>query len=487
MSKSEVEKSMKVLIVGAGKAGSLLAEDINNNNNIPFTVVAFADDDPEKIGKKVAGVEVTGTTSEVASITSATGAEEVWFAIPASRGSVIRRIVQNDMTKRIKYRILPHTAEVLAQPYKEDYIKFIRPVEPIDLVGGEIDKDEQADLKKAFKGRTVMITGAAGSIGSELSRQAALYGAEKVVFYDWWENGMFYLRNELIENYPSGNFEFIIGDVKDSRRVNTVMKLHKPDTVFHAAAYKHVPLMEDNPTEAIRNNIIGTKTVGDAAIRNGVDKFVLVSTDKAVNPTNVMGATKRAAEKMIHILSESQDTTKFCAVRFGNVANSNGSVLPIFKRQIERGGPVTVTHKDITRFFMTIPEAVHLILRAWIMGENNDLFVLDMGEPIKIYDLAKWVIAINGYIPEVDIKIDITGLRPGEKLYEEVLVKQEDTTRTKVNTIFKTKNYLEFDRIKFLYNLSYIEDLIKTKDYNELDLKKALQGMISTYSPAKHS
>jgi FlaA1/EpsC-like NDP-sugar epimerase len=242
--------------------------------------------------------------------------------------------------------------------------------------------------------------------------------------------------------------------------------------------------MEANPSEAIKNNIIGTKIVGEAAIRNNVKKFVLVSSDKAVNPTNVMGATKRGAEKIIHILAESQSETIFCAVRFGNVANSNGSVMPLFERQIEKGGPLTVTHKNVTRYFMTIPEAVHLILKAWIMGENNDLFVLDMGEPIKIYDLARWIIAINGYIPETDIKIEVVGLRPGEKLYEELLVNEESTSSTVVEGIFKTKNYLSFDRLKFLNNLTYIEESLESEDFDGNDIKNHLKLMISTYHPS---
>jgi FlaA1/EpsC-like NDP-sugar epimerase len=480
------QKEIDIIIVGAGKAGSLLAEDVNKSVDVPFRAVAFVDDDTTKVGKKVSNVEVLGTTNQIASAIKKTDAEEVWFAIPSARGSVIRKVVSDNLDKRITYRILPRASEVLAQPFKEDYLRFIRKVDPIDLVGGEINKDDLDDIKKAFKGKTIMITGAAGSIGSELSRQAALYGAKKVIYFDWWENGTFDLRNQLIESYPDGDFEFIIGDIKDKKRISSVIQKFRPHTIFHAAAYKHVPLMEDNPAEAIKNNILGTKTVGEAAIRYGVKKFVLVSSDKAVNPTNVMGATKRAAEKTIHILAESQDTTTFCAVRFGNVANSNGSVMPIFKRQIEKGGPITVTHKDITRYFMTIPEAVHLILKAWIMGDNNDLFVLDMGEPIKIYELAQWIIAVNGYIPNVDIKLEVTGLRPGEKLFEELLVDEESVSHTKVSNIFKTQNYLNFDRVKFLYNLTYLDESLENRDFESKDVKAHLQQMISTYKPAKH-
>lgn len=263
------------------------------------------------------------------------------------------------------------------------------------------------------------------------------------------------------------------------------MKTYRPTTVFHAAAYKHVPLMEHNPSEAIKNNIIGTRNVAELAIKHKAKKFILVSSDKAVNPTNIMGATKRAAEKVIHILAESQTETSLCAVRFGNVINSNGSAIPIFEKQIEKGGPVTVTHKEITRYFMTIPEAVHLILQSWVMGKNNDLFVLDMGEPIKIFDLARLLIALQGYEPEVDIKIKITGLRPGEKLYEEVLVKEEETSSTAVKKIFRTQNYMSFDKLAFLHNLNLLIESLEEEGLNTESLKKRLQEMISTYKPSR--
>jgi len=328
-----------------------------------------------------------------------------------------------------------------------------------------------------------MITGAAGSIGSELSRQLAAHKARRLIFYDWWENGMFELRNQLLEAHPKGNYEFIIGDIKDRKKMNQVMKMYRPDTVFHAAAYKHVPLMEYNPAEAIKNNILGTKTVAEIAIKHRVKKFILISTDKAVNPTNIMGATKRSAEMVIHILAQSQPDTILCAVRFGNVINSNGSAIPIFQKQIEKGGPVTVTHREITRYFMTIPEAVHLVLQSWIMGENNDLFVLDMGEPVKIYDLARLLIALQGYIPDEDIKIDIVGLRPGEKLYEEVLVKEEETQSTPISKLFRTKNYLDFDRLRFLYGLGLLLESVEENGLHVEELRARLKSMVSTYQP----
>ena len=480
---SNDDKNIKLLIVGAGKAGELLSADIAASNELSFDVVGFVDDKPEKQGIEINGVKVYGTIADLPRVVEETGATEILIAIPSQRGEIVRRVVQSANGKHLVFRILPRIAEVLAQDYEEDYLKFIRKVETGDLVGGEIPKADQQILRDNMREEVVLITGAAGSIGSELSRQVSLYQAKKVVFYDWWENGMFELRNQILESYPDGDFEFVIGDIKDKTKINLIMRKYRPTSVFHAAAYKHVPLMESNAAEAVKNNIVGTKILAEASVRYKVKKFVLVSTDKAVNPTNVMGATKRAAEKVIHLTAETQSETKFCAVRFGNVANSNGSVIPFFERLLNKGGPLPVTHPEITRFFMTIPEAVHLILRAWTMGENNDLFVLDMGESIKIHDLAKWMIILNGYVPDEDIKIVISGLRPGEKLYEEVLVQEEEVASTPVHNVFRTKNYLNFDRLAFLSNLSFLVDSLEEDQLDPKEVKKRLRGMISTYHP----
>jgi FlaA1/EpsC-like NDP-sugar epimerase len=478
--------SVKILIIGAGKAGELIAKSILNATDSSFEIVGFIDDNLNLQGKKVENFEVLGSTADVKKIILEHEVEELLIALPSERGEVIRRIINNTEGCKVTYKILPRDSEVLFQNYEEDYLKHIRRVAPEDLLGGVINKSDQKSIAKSIVNEVIMITGAAGSIGSELSRQIALYGAKKVVFYDWWENGVFDLRNQVLEINPDGRYEFVIGDMKDRKRINAVMKEFKPSSVFHAGAYKHVPLMEDNPAEAIKNNIFGTKIVAEAAIRNGVKKFVLVSSDKAVNPTNVMGATKRGAEKVINILSESQNTTTFCAVRFGNVINSNGSVIPFFNKQIEKGGPVTVTHKEVTRFFMTIPEACTLILKAWIMGENNDLFVLDMGEPIKIYDLAKTLIILNGYIPEEEIKINIIGLRPGEKLYEEVLVGEEETNATSVDKIFRTQNYMDYDKLAFMHGLEMLEEEVNDGLSDIDEIKQRLQELVPSFDPAKH-
>lgn len=474
---------VRIIIVGAGKAGELISQDIKKNKESAFEIVGFVDDDSKKIGKTIGGTKVLGSIENLSEIALANNAEELFIAIPSERGKSVRRIIEATTGLKLTYKILPRMSEVLMQDFKEDYVRYIRKVRPEDLLGGEILKSDQQDITDYAKGQTILITGAAGSIGSELSRQIAAHKAKKLVLYDWWENGIFELRSQLIEAHPDGDFEFIIGDVKDRRKLDQVMEAYKPTTVFHAAAYKHVPLMEDNPSEAVKNNILGTKTVAELSIKHKADKFILVSTDKAVNPTNIMGATKRAAEKVIHILAQSQSHTTLCAVRFGNVINSNGSAIPIFLKQINKGGPVTVTHKEMTRYFMTIPEAVHLILQSWVMGENNDLFVLDMGEPVRIYDLARMLIALEGYEPEKDIDIKIVGLRPGEKMYEEVLVKEEETESTAVKKVFRTKNYMSFDQLVFLNQLNQLLESITEEGLNRARIKDSLKKMISTYKP----
>jgi len=480
-------EKIKIIIVGGGKAGELISKEVINDKESPFEIIGFVDDDKRKQGIKINRISVLGKVADLRKIIESNNVQEIFIAIPSERGKVIRNIVENTMGLRVVYKILPRLSEVLLQDFKEDYLKYVRKVRAEDLLGGEILKADQHEITEFAKDQIIMITGAAGSIGSELSRQLVAYGAKKIILYDWWENGMFDLRNQLIENHSDSNIEFIIGDIKDRKKLDQVMRNFMPTTIFHTAAYKHVPLMEHNPAEAIKNNIIGTKTVAEIAIKHKVKKFVLVSSDKAVNPTNIMGATKRAAEKIINILSESQPDTVLCAVRFGNVINSNGSVIPTFERQIEKGGPVTVTHKEVTRYFMTIPEAVHLILQAWVMGRNNDLFVLDMGESIRVYELAKSLIALQGYEPEKDIKINIIGLRPGEKLYEEVLVDEEETTSTAIKKIFRTKNHMNFNKLAFLNNLNLVMESLEEDGLDINNLKNKVSLMVSTYSPDKEN
>ncbi len=480
--KMKNKDSIRLVIVGAGKAGELLSAEILNDKESTYEIVGFVDD---SVSGSINELNILGKISDLRSVVVSNEVEEILIAIPSERGRVTRDIVKKTAGLKLVYKVLPRLLEVLIQDFNEHYLKFVRLVTPEDLLGGEILKSDQKEITDFSNNQTVLITGAAGSIGSELSRQIAAHRAKKIIFYDWWENGMFDLQNQLLELYPELDCEFIIGDVKDGRKLDHVIETYQPTTIFHAAAYKHVPLMENNPSEAIKNNLIGTKTLAEIAIKYKVEKFILVSTDKAVNPTNIMGATKRAAEMMIHILASSQSTTIFCAVRFGNVINSNGSAIPTFKKQIIQGGPVTVTHKDVTRFFMTIPEAVHLILQTWVMGKNNDLFVLDMGESIKIIDLVRLLIVLDGYVPDEEVKIKITGLRPGEKLYEEVLVKEEEVRATSVKKIFRTTNYMNFDKLAYLSNLNLLIESIKADSLNTEYPRNMLKEMVSTYKPSK--
>lgn len=478
-----MKNKIQTLIVGAGDAGALIAKAIRNDAESGIDIVGFVDDDQTKTNTMVSEHKVLGTFSDIKSIVTEQNVEELLIAVPSQRGELVRKIVLETGGLGLVYKILPRSSEVLHQEYTEDYMRYIKKVSAEDLLGGEIKKSEQQEVDEFTKGKTILVTGAAGSIGSELSRQLVSYGVKKAIFYDWWENGIFDLSNQLKEIDPDIDVEFIIGDIKDKNKLSNILETYKPHTIFHAAAYKHVPLMEHNPAEAVKNNIFGTKLLAELAIQYNVSKFILVSTDKAVNPTNIMGATKRAAEKIINILSQNQDKTIFCAVRFGNVINSNGSAIPTFLKQIERGGPVTVTDKEMTRFFMTIPEAVHLILRSWVMGESNDLFVLDMGESVKIYDLATALIILEGYIPEEEIAIHIVGLRPGEKLYEEVLVKEEETMSTSIDKVFRTKNYMGFDPSKFLNNLFELTNIIENDDLDVPSIREHLKDTISTYKP----
>ena len=475
-------EKIRIIVAGAGKAGELVSAEILRNKDSGYQILGFVDDETSG---EVNGIPVLGVMSQIRQLVIDADVDEILIAMPSERGKLIRTILENTSGQGLVYKILPRSSEVLLQDFTDGYLRYVRRVKPEDLLGGEILKSDQQEITDFTAHQIILVTGAAGSIGSELSRQLAAHSATKIIFYDWWENGIFDLRNQLVELYPDSQHEFIIGDIKDRKRFDQVVKKYQPTTIFHAAAYKHVPLMEGNAAEAIKNNIIGTKTVAEVAIKYKVGKFVFISTDKAVNPTNIMGATKRAAEKMIHILASSQEATTFCVVRFGNVINSNGSAIPIFEKQIENGGPVTVTHRDVTRFFMTIPEAVNLVLQTWVMGENNDLFVLDMGEPVKIYELAKLLIILQGYIPEEEVKIKITGLRPGEKLYEEVLVKEEETKATIVNKIFRTTNYMSFDKLAFLNNLSFLAEEAESDTFNTEDLRIRLRRMVSTYKPNK--
>ncbi len=426
-------KKRNILIIGAGLAGKVLINEIRVNPSLHYNIVGLIDDDPKKVGQIVNGIKVLGTTLDIPDMAGDLKIDEIILAIPSLNNEQRKRILDVVASTTIKIKTLPSMMEMMNSDIN---VKTIRDVEITDLLGRKEIKINLNQLQKYYQEKTILVTGGGGSIGSELCRQLANLNPRKLVIVDIYENNAYDIQNELLRIYPDLNLETLIASVRDENKINFLFERIKPDLVFHAAAHKHVPLMETSPHEAVKNNVFGTLNIVKACDKYGVERMLLISTDKAVNPTNVMGASKRICEMIIQAYNKISKNTDYVAVRFGNVLGSNGSVIPLFKRQIKEGGPLTVTHRDITRFFMTIPEAVQLVLTAGSMAEGGEIFVLDMGEPIKIYNLAENLIRLSGYEPNVDIPIKVTGLRPGEKLYEELLMDEEGISKTENSMIF---------------------------------------------------
>jgi FlaA1/EpsC-like NDP-sugar epimerase len=417
----------RTLIVGAGQAGSLLLRDLSQHRNPEFEIVGLVDDDPMKHGMSLHGVRILGGCDRLPELVSDHHVEKVIIAIPSAPSKVINNIIVSCEKMKVQFKKLPGLADIL---HGKVTVSQIRDVEIEDLLGREPAVLEEAAIRSYLADKRVLITGAAGSIGSELCRQVAQFEPYKVIVLDSAETPLFHLEMELVDSHPDLRIVPVVGDVRNEKRMSAIFQEYSPQVVIHAAAYKHVPLMEYNPLEAIENNIQGSRVLADLADRFGVENFVMVSTDKAVNPTNVMGATKRAAELYIQALSQ-RSHTKYTTVRFGNVLGSNGSVIPLFKEQIRKGGPVVVTHPEITRYFMTIPEASQLVLQAACVGESGEISLLDMGEPVRIRELAEQLIRLSGLVPYKDVDIVFSGLRPGEKLYEELLLSGEGIQPTR--------------------------------------------------------
>ncbi|MBW9155781.1 polysaccharide biosynthesis protein [Clostridium tagluense] len=431
----QCDNNVNILIVGAGDAGALLVKEISKHSELKYYIVGLIDDDSSKKDKIINGIKVLGGRDKIISICQQEAVEEIIITMPSADFKTKTEILNICKKTKCKLKTIPGIYEIVDEKVN---ISELRDVNIEDLLGRDPVKLSTEDIDKYIKGKTILVTGGGGSIGSELCRQIAKFNPKKLIVLDIYENNAYDLQMELNYEFPQLNKEFIIASVRDIDRLKEIFENHKPDVVFHAAAHKHVPLMENNPAEAIKNNVIGTYNVVKCSHEAGVKRFVQISTDKAVNPTNIMGATKRFCELIIQAFDTISDT-EYVAVRFGNVLGSNGSVIPLFKKQIAHGGPVTVMHPDINRFFMTIPEAAQLVIQAGGMAKGGEIFVLDMGEPVKIVDLARGLITLSGLEPDVDIKIEFIGLRPGEKLYEELLMDEVALTSTSHNKIYVEK------------------------------------------------
>lgn len=484
------EKSAKykrTMIVGAGKACETLIKEIHNSqmpenksSTAVFNPVCIIDDSKEKIGKKINGVMVVGTTDDIETFVDKYEIEQIIFAIPSCPEEERKRILNICSNTKVPVKVLPFISSLIFDEKNPNLVNQIRNIKVEDLLGRDPITFDNKDIKNFISDKVCMVTGGGGSIGSELVRQIARYNPKQIIIVDIYENNAYEIQQELIMEYGNSiNLVTIIASVRDYDRMNKILEKYKPQIVFHAAAHKHVPLMKVSPMEAIKNNVIGTFNVATLAQFHDVEKFVMISTDKAVNPTNVMGASKRCCEMIVQYLSQQHDgKTEFVTTRFGNVLGSNGSVIPLFKRQIEQGKPVTVTHPDIIRYFMTIPEAVSLVMEAAAIANGGEIFVLDMGKPVKIVSLAENLIRMYGKVPYKDIKIEFTGLRPGEKIKEELLMNEEGLQKTKNKLIFIGRQ-IDIDEDSFPQKLRKLRDAALEND--EQTAIQAMHEMVPTF------
>lgn len=468
-----------LLVIGAGDCGEKIYREIRDNARLRYNVVGFLDDHPSKLGMKIHGVPVRGPIDNMQAVAKSLGADEALIAIPSASSSQMRRIVACCKESGIESKTMPGMGELINGKVT---VNAIREVAYRDLLGREPVNLDQAKIGAYIGGRRVLVTGAGGSIGSELCRQICRFRPERVVLYERAESSLYDLELELKQNYGDIEILPLLADVRDRRQLEKAFEASKPQAVFHAAAYKHVPILELQPWKAIKNNILGTRNLIDIAQRFEAERFVFVSTDKAVRPVNVMGSSKRVAEMLVQGHNNSSvSNTRFITVRFGNVVGSVGSVVPLFKKQIQRGGPVTVTHRDVTRYFMTIPESCQLILQAGAMGEGGEIFILDMGTPIKIDDMARDLIRLSGFEPEVDIKIEYVGLRPGEKLYEELITDSEGVVPTTHDKIMVLRGE-EWDVVPLNGQVDELAKLAYDQDAEKIKAK--LQEVVPEYKPA---
>ena len=467
----------RAMVIGAGAAGQVIIRELKNSDVADAVPVCVIDDNPNKWGRLIEGIPIVGGRYDIMKMIGKYRVDQIIYAIPATTGKNRKDILNLCKDSGCRMMTVPGVYQLVNG---EVSVKTLRDVEITDLLGRAQVKVNNEEIFAAIRGKTVLVTGGGGSIGSELCRQIAHAGPKKLVIFDIYENNAYEIQQELIRKYGDQlDLDVRIGSVRNTNRIRWIMEHYHPDVVYHAAAHKHVPLMEDSPNEAIKNNVIGTYKTAKAAAAAGVKKFVLISTDKAVNPTNIMGASKRLCEMVVQMMNRKSPETDFVAVRFGNVLGSNGSVIPLFKKQIAEGGPVTVTDKNIIRYFMTIPEAVSLVLQASYYAKGGEIFVLDMGDPVRIDDMARNLIRLSGYEPDVDIMVEYTGLRPGEKLYEELLMDEEGLQETD-NELIHIGKPIEMDDEKFE---EQIRELDKESRQEDGRIKELVAGIVPTYQP----
>lgn len=476
--RTDMAKSVNVMVIGTGESANLLIREMKSSSYIQKNALCVIDDFNTRVGSYIHGVKVVGGRDDILENVARYDIDEIIIAMPSAPKSQIREILDICKQTKCELKTLPGMYQLVNGDVN---VSQLRKVDVIDLLGREQIQVDLDSIMGYVMNKVILVTGGGGSIGSELCRQIAEKNPKQLIIFDIYENSAYDIQQELIKKYPDLDLKVLIGSVRNTNRVNQIFEKYHPDIVYHAAAHKHVPLMEESPNEAIKNNVLGTWKVADAADKYGTGKFVMISTDKAVNPTNIMGATKRICEMIVQAYN-SKSKTEFVAVRFGNVLGSNGSVIPLFKKQIAAGGPVTVTHPDIIRYFMTIPEAVSLVLQAGAYAKGGEIFVLDMGEPVKILDLAKNLIRLSGYIPGEDIKIEFTGLRPGEKLYEEMLMAEEGLKQTK-NKLIHIGEPIEFDEEEFFKELEELAVESKDELSNE-EIKEWVKKLVPTYRPS---
>ncbi len=466
----------RLLIIGAGDAAHEMIKTIHKNFKEAYEIIGIIDDNPKRLNFTVSGIKIIGNRNDIIKVCKENGVDLIFFSIARIDNENKKQILNICQQTQAKVRVLPGIREIINN---KDIFSSLRDVEIEDILGRDPVTLDNTNIENLIKNHTILVTGGGGSIGSELCRQIMKYQPQRLVILDIYENSLYDIELELKSNYPKMQIDAIIASVRDEKRLREIFETYQPYLVFHAAAHKHVPLMENSPQEAIKNNIFGTYNVVNICDEVNVKKCILISTDKAVNPTNIMGATKRMCEMLVQAKNKVSET-EYAAVRFGNVLGSNGSVVPLFKKQIAEGGPVTVTHKEITRFFMTIPEAVELVLQAMTYAKGGEIFVLDMGEPVKIYDLAESLIRLSGLVPEKDIKIEITGLRPGEKLYEEILMNEEGLEKTSHDKIFVAEP-INLTMSDIEQKLMKLTELLNKEKVKITEIKDTMKQVVPTF------